>query len=191
WYRPRGRHRLARELERAGLTDVRWYWPWPRPSKGPAFWLPLDAPEALAFFLDQRRRSAPLRRRVPTTVWPLLRRLGLLGPLGVAARRPGGADAAADEPGRRHASGDRISWILLSGGHRTINKVVGMPVVRPASRPEVVVKFAGSDGEDEPLRHEYDVLQAVAAARPGQPGVPKAPFLDRPPPPPPPPPTLP
>ena len=179
WYRPRSRRRLARELERAGLNDVRWYWPWPRPSKGPAFWLPLDAPDALAFFLEQRRRSAPLRRRVPTAIWPLVRRLGLLVPLCAVARKPGGGPDAVDEALRRHAHGDRISWILLSGGRRTINKVVGLPVVHPAKRPAVVVKFARSGLEDDALRHEHDVLQAVEAARPAQPGVPKALFLER------------
>ena len=179
WYRLRSRRRLTRDLERAGLAGVRWYWPWPSPSKGPSFWLPLDAPDALAFFLAQRRRSAPLRRRLPTAVWPLVRRLGLLVPLCAVARKPGGADDAVDDAVRRHAAGDRISWILLSGGRRTVNKVVGLPVVRPASRPEVVVKFARSAVEDEALRHEQHVLQAVAAARPEQPGVPRALFLER------------
>lgn len=179
WYRVRRRRRLRRNLERAGLTDVRWYWPWPRPSKGPAFWLPLDAPDALAYFLGQRRRSAPLRRRVPTAVWPLVRRLGLLVPLCAVARKPGGGSDAVDQAVRRHVSGDRISWILLSGGRRTINKVVGLPVVRPASRPEVVVKFARSALEDEALRREHDILRAVAAVRPEHPGVPRALFLER------------
>jgi hypothetical protein len=179
WYRLHSRRRLTRDLDRAGLSDVRWYWPWPRPSKGAAFWLPLDAPNALSFFLQQRRRSAPLRRRVPTAIWPLVRRLGLLVPLCAVARKPGGVPDAVDEALRRHADGDRISWILLSGGRRAINKVVGLPVVSPASRPEVVVKFARSDMEDGALRHEHDVLQAVAAARPEQPGVPRALFLER------------
>lgn len=181
WYRPHigGRRRLARELERAGLTDVRWYWPWPWPSKAPTFWLPLDAPDALAFFLAQRHRSAPLRRRIPTAFWPLVRRLGLLVPLCAVARKPGGAPDAVDDALRRHADGGRISWILLSGGRRTINKVVGLPVVEPATRPDVVVKFARSAIEDEALRHEFDVLRAVEAARPDQRGIPRALFLER------------
>jgi hypothetical protein len=179
WHRLRRMGRLTRDLERAGFADVRWHWPWPRPSKGPAFWLPLDAPDALAYFLEQRHRSGSLRRRLPTAVWPLVRRLGLLAPLCAVARKPGGAPDAVDAAVRQHASGHRISWILLSGGRRTINKVVGLPVVSPASRPEVVVKFARSDVEDKPLRHEYDVLQTVAAVRPEQPGVPRALFLER------------
>jgi hypothetical protein len=181
WYRPRlgGRRRLTRALEVAGLTDVRWYWPWPRPSKAPTFWLPLDAPGALSFFLAQRHRAASLRRRIPTAIWPLVRRLGLLVPLCAVARRPGGMSDAVDEAVRRHAPGNRISWILLSGGRRTINKVVGLAVVEPATRPEVVVKFARSEIEDDALRHEFDVLRAVAAARPDHPGVPKALFLER------------
>ena len=178
WYRPRSRRRLTRDLERAGLVDVRWYWPWPRPSKSPAFWLPLDAPDSLAFFLAQRRRSAPLRRRIPTAVWPLVRRLGLLVPLCAIARKPGGKPDAVEGAIRGHVVGERISWILLSGGRRTINKVVGLPIVSPADRPHVVVKFARSSVEDPPLRHEFDVLNAVASARPEQPGIPRALFLE-------------
>ncbi|HEY2371350.1 MAG TPA: hypothetical protein VGH82_02260 [Gaiellaceae bacterium] len=181
WYRPRlgGRRRLTRELERTGLTDVRWYWPWPRPSKSPTFWLPLDAPDALAFFLAQRHRSASLRRRIPTAIWPIVRRLGLLVPVCAVSRKPGGISDPVDEAVRLHAAGGRVSWILLSGGRRTINKVVGLPVVEPAKRPQLVVKFARSAVEDEPLRHEFDVLRAVAAARPDQRGVPRALFLER------------
>lgn len=181
WYRPRlgGRRRLTRELEHAGLTDVRWYWPWPRPSKAPTFWLPLDAPGALAFFLAQRHRAASLRRRIPTAIWPLVRRLGLLVPLCAVARKPGGAHDAVDAAVRSHAQGDRISWLLLSGGRRTINKVVALAFVGHARRPQVVVKFARSAIEDDALSHEFDVLRAVEAARPQQPGVPKALFLER------------
>ncbi|HEX6788611.1 MAG TPA: hypothetical protein VF091_05150 [Gaiellaceae bacterium] len=181
WYRPHvgGRRRLTRELESAGLTDVRWYWPWPWPSKAPTFWLPLDAPDALAYFLEQRHRSAPLRRRIPTAIWPLVRQLGLLVPLCAVARKPGGAPDSVDQALRRQAGGGRISWILLSGGRRTINKVVGLPVVEPAKRPEVVVKFARSAIEDDSLQHEFEVLRAVEVARPSQPGIPKAVFLER------------
>ena len=181
WHRPQlgGRGRLDRRLEAAGFADNRWYWPWPRPSRGPAFWLPVDSPEALAYFLAQRQRSAPVRRRLLAAVWPWALRLRLLVPLCAVARKPGGSADAVESVVRQHSAGDVVSWILLVGGRRSINKVVGIPVARAAPRPELVVKFARSAAEEELLRHESDVLQLLASARPAQTGVPRALFLER------------
>lgn len=181
WYRPQlgGMQRLGRRLAAAGLEDVRWYWPWPRPSRRPVFWLPVDSPEALAYFLAQRRRAAPLRRRILAGVWPWALRLRLLVPLCAVARKPGGDADAVENAVREHSNGGAISWILLSGGRRTINKVVGLPVVHEAGQPELVVKFARTAAEEEPLRHESRVLQVLAAARPELAGVPRALFLER------------
>jgi hypothetical protein len=181
WYRPqlRGMQRLGRRLAAAGLEDVRWYWPWPRPSRHPVFWLPVDSPEALKYFLDQRRRAASLLRRLLAAVWPWALRLRLLVPLCAVARKPGGDADPVEAAVREHSNGGAISWILLSGGRRTINKVVGLPVVHEAGQPKLVVKFARTAAEEEPLRHESHVLQALAAARPELAGVPRALFLER------------
>jgi hypothetical protein len=181
WHRPQlgGRSRLDRRLERAGFGEIRWHWPWPRPSRGPAFWLPVDSPEALAYFLAQRQRAAPLRRRWLAAVWPLALRLRLLVPLCAVARKPGGSADAVEQAARQHSGGAPVSWILLVGGRRSINKVVGIPVARSARRPELVVKFARSAAEEELLRHESDVLQLLASARPEHVGVPRALFLER------------
>ncbi len=182
WRRPQlgGRGRLGRALEAAGLEAVRWYWPWPRPGRRPAFWLPLDSPEALAFFLAPRRGVATRRRRLLAAAWPWALRLRLLAPLCATARKPGG-DADAVESAVRHHSGNggTVSWTLLTGGRRSVNKVVGLPVVHPATRPQLVVKFARSATEEEPLRNESEVLRLLAAARPELSGVPKALFLER------------
>src|SRR5579859_2436557 len=54
WYAPRagGAHGLRKALETQGFTDVACYWPWPIPDRAPAqFWLPVEAPQALRYFL--------------------------------------------------------------------------------------------------------------------------------------------
>lgn len=172
WYRPRlgGRTRLTRRLEAAGMEGVTWHWPWPPPGRGPAFWLPLDSPEALSFFLGPRRRAEQWWRRLLAAVWPWALRLRLLAPLCAVARKKGGlGDARAES----------ASWILLTGGRRSINKVIGFPFVSPASRPERVVKFARSSDEEAALLHEAKILRLLADSRPRLTGVPRVLFLER------------
>jgi hypothetical protein len=181
WYRPQlgGTRRLGRRLAAAGLEDVRWYWPWPRPSSRPVFWLPVDSPEALAYFLGQRRRAAPLRRRLLAAVWPWALKLRLLVPLCAVARKPGGGADVVENAVLHHSRGDAVSWILLTGGRRSINKVVGLPIGHAAGKPQLVVKFARTAAEEEALQHESHVLQLLADARPELTGAPKALFLAR------------
>ena len=182
WHRPQlgGRRRLSQALEAAGLEAVRWHWPWARPGHRPAFWLPLDSPAALAFFLAPRRGAATRRRRLLAAAWPWALRLRLLAPLCATARKPGGAADAVETAVRHHSGGaGTVSWILLTGGRRSVNKVVGLPVVHPATRPQLVVKFARSETEEEPLRNESEILRLLAAARPELGGVPKSLFIER------------
>jgi hypothetical protein len=100
-------------------------------------------------------------------------------PLCAVARKPGGGADAVENAVREHSGSGAFSWILLTGGRRTINKVVGLPVVHEAGKPRLVVKFARTAAEEEPLRHESRVLQELAAARPDLTGVPRALFLER------------
>ena len=182
WRRPQfgGRGRLGRALEDAGLEAVRWHWSWPRPDRRPAFWLPLDSPNALAHFLAPRRADPTQRRRLLAAAWPWALRLRLLAPLCATAQKPGGsADAVEDAVHQHSGGGGTVSWILLTGGRRSVNKVVGLPVVHPAAQPQIVVKFARSETEEEPLRNESEVLRLLAAARPALRGIPKALFLER------------
>jgi Ser/Thr protein kinase RdoA (MazF antagonist) len=162
WSRPRpgGCRTLTRLLEHVGLAEVRCYWAWPRPDRGAQFWLPVDAGEALGFFLRPRRRG--LRGRLRVRLWLAAARLGILAPLSTVARRP------AEEP-----ADDGTSWLLLTGGRRSTNKVVGLRVTAGAHVPEAVVKFARSAAEEESLRREQRVLEELARARADLRGVPK------------------
>jgi hypothetical protein len=175
----RGPHRSRRLLEAAGFTDVRCYWPWPRPDQGaPQFWLPLDAPAAATFFLgrsNDARRS--LRGRLLRVLWRCAARLGILVPICSVARVPtapnGGASLAATP------SQPRLSWLLLTGGKRSVNKVVGLGFGDDDVRPTFAVKFARSASEEDGLRREARTLVALEECRPQLAGVPRVVFLER------------
>jgi hypothetical protein len=167
WRRPRlgGPARIRKRLEAAGFSNVRCWWPWPLPDRGaPQFWLPIDAPAATEFFLRSRRRSAI------TAVWRAAARLGVLAPLCTVARK-----ASGDEPEEEHL----LHWLLLTGGRRSINKVVGLVFAGSAPEPELAVKFARSESEEEPLRREASVLELLADTRPELRGLPRVKFLER------------
>jgi len=169
-----GRQRKARRaLERAGFVDVRFYWPGPRRGASPLFWLGLDSPEAAAHLLllrPPRSRAGALLR----PLWRLARRLGALAPLWVLARAPGaGAEEpeAVDELGALAPTGS--DWLLLTGGQRSINKVVGLPFSPGADEPKTVVKLARIPEADAALAREAAVLRTLAEEQPGVRGVPR------------------
>jgi hypothetical protein len=101
WYSPLagGAQKISRRLESAGFTDVACYWPWPVPSYSPAlFWLPLNAPGAVRYFISNRpRRTGALARAGASglkVLWKFGRKAGLLAPVCVTASKaiPGGVD---------------------------------------------------------------------------------------------------
>jgi hypothetical protein len=169
-----GRWRARRRLTRAGFADVRIYWRWPPVRRmPPQFWLPLDSGAALRQFLALR----PPRSRVQS----LIRRLwwaavgaGVLAPLCVLARRPaeGTVKNYPNDELERLLPTPR-SWLLLTGGHRSVNKVVGLPFGQDHPRPQVIVKFARVSEAERGLEREAEVLQALAARRPGRRGIPR------------------
>jgi Phosphotransferase enzyme family len=164
-----GSARLARRaLRRAGFPDVRLYWPGPLRRHSPQFWLPLGSAAAAVHLLAQRpprtRAQALLR-----PIWRLARRLGALAPVWVLARAPGGEAAGGpvdDLPGM-------ASGLLLTGGERSINKVVGLPFDGGAGEPQTVLKFARIPEGDAALDREATALRVLEAERPAVPGVPR------------------
>ena len=190
WHLPRpgGAWRARRALRRAGFEEVRLHWPWPPPQwSSPQFWLPLDSAAAAEHLLALRpahRRRDPLLRRL----WRLARLVGALAPLCAVGRRSpeSGADAAAaeeietlldalalgEEPYASGSPGQRL-WLLLTGGNRSINKVVGLPFSARDPVPRLVVKFARVAEAEPPLRHEAEVLRTLELERPDLPGIPR------------------
>lgn len=176
---PGSSRRARRALQRAGFVDVRLHWAWPPTRRGAQLWLPLDAPAA-AGFLFRLRPAADRRRALARGLWSLAAAAGALAPLSAIARKPGGEpepqgeiEAALDGlPGRGPRRRDR-SWLLLTGGRRSINKVVGIPFEEGAGTPDLVVKFARVAEAERGLEREAAVLREIEAERPGLPGVPR------------------
>jgi hypothetical protein len=174
WRRPSpGGVRRARErLLGAGFSDVRVYWPGPLPTRPPQFWLPLSSPAAIAYVLAQR----PPRSRPQALLRPLWRTAlaaGVLAPLWAVARAPdaqGGAGPADEIEALLPAD---AALLLLSGGRRSINKVIGLAFEEARPQPSLAVKFARVAEAESGLEREAEVLQLLETERPDLPGVPR------------------
>jgi glycosyltransferase involved in cell wall biosynthesis len=163
--RPGKARRLRRRAEAAGYTDVRVYWAGPLPHRPPQFWLPLDSEEAVDHLLESRAPRS-LFGRVLRGLWSIARRAGLLAPLFVVGRPPG--EAADDLPVPVSSP-----LLLLTTGHRSINKAVGLAFQPGVGKPTQAVKFARVPEAEPGLEREAAVLKALAGQRPGLAGIPK------------------
>jgi len=159
--RPAAARRAAARMRAAGLEDVRVLWPGPRLFGEPEFWLALDDAMATGVLLERRPPSSAIQAML-RPVWRVAARAGLLSPLCAIGRTPGG------EGGIRAFD----SALLLTGGKRSINKVVGLRL-DDAGEASAVVKFARVAAADEALAREAEALRAIEAERPGLPGVPR------------------
>lgn len=169
--------RLRRELEAAGLERAVFYHPWPSPADA-RLWLPLEARGARAFFAGQRpspsRLRARLRARVLHRLARLRLRLGLPTPVCAVARK-----APPAEPGFLHpvraawtewglgAEPGELSALLLTGGPRSVSKLVGLVFAEPDPTPRLAVKIARTPEAVATLRQEAAVLEALHGVRPG------------------------
>jgi hypothetical protein len=169
--RPLGARRAAARLRRAGLADVRVLWAGPVPHRTPQFWLSLDSPEALSHLLGNRparsTRQAALR-----PLWRACARAGLLTPLCAIGRVPG-EEAETPQDGIEAAFPATGGQLLLTGGQRSINKVVGLPFAGSAGEPPAVAKFSRVPTADAALEREAAALRTLERDRPGVTGVPR------------------
>jgi hypothetical protein len=193
---PGARKRVRRRLAAAGFVDVRCYWCWPTPGQGqPSFWLPLDAPGALRHFLATRAPGLGLlartRNAIRRRVWQRLFRLGMLGSLCVTACTPPDPKCGRAHPvmetirdrwvgwGLGPTPPNNLSVVLLTGGERAINKVVGLVGAEPQGQPRVALKMARTEEARTGLNREATVLSILNARRAGNvPGVPQVLFFD-------------
>jgi hypothetical protein len=166
---PVARGRIRRRLERVGFRDVRFYWAWPvSSSRLPAFWLRVDRSRTFSWLVRSRQHrrtlSARLRAAVLIATGEVARRTGLLRPVWVLARKPGRLEPV-----------DASAVVLLTGGHRSINKVVALRANHPQSAPDTVVKMARTPEARAGLVHEARILSTL----PPIPGVPRLVHFDR------------
>jgi glycosyltransferase involved in cell wall biosynthesis len=163
--RPGAARRARRRLEADGFTDVRVYWAGPLPHRPPNYWLPLDSPEAVRYLLAGGRLGS-LPGLVLRAVWRFARKAGLLVPIYVVGRPPGAA--AGDDV---DLSGGPL--LLLTGGHRSINKAVGLVFEEGGEKPTAAVKFARVAEAEPGLKHEAEVLRRLGRERRDLEGVPR------------------
>ncbi len=169
--RPGASRRAAARLRRAGFSDVRVLWPGPAARHSPQFWLQLDAPAAAAHLLAQRPPGSAVQRAL-RPLWRAAARLGLLSPLCAIGRLPGGeGEPEADEIEAAFPGGG--AQLLLTGGGRSINKVVGLPFAAEVAVPGAIVKFSRVPAADRALEREASVLRAIERDRPAVTGVPR------------------
>jgi glycosyltransferase involved in cell wall biosynthesis len=164
--RPRRVRQVRRRFEAVGYSDVRVYWAGPLPHRLPQFWLPVESPEAVKYLL-QSRRTGSIGGSVLRLLWRLAYGLGLLTPLYVVGRRPGGVGWGDDLPAPVSAP-----LLLLTTGHRSINKVVGL-AFEGGAKPTAAVKFARVADAEPGLKREALVLGRLGEERPGLAGVPR------------------
>src|SRR5262245_14845165 len=192
-----------------GAVTCYWAWPWPSralarfwvPLQAPGGleYFAGSRPEPRTVF---RRLGSWILR----FAWRLSTRLGLGLPICAVARKQGSQTSLATgatesqlqvrgasqpEPWffemiRDGWSGwdlgprpDRLSWLVLTGGSRTISKIVGLVFAEPHSRPRLAVKMPRVSESRDMLRKEAAILRAVHELRPGGVrGVPRVLFFD-------------
>ena len=164
--RPGGIGRARRRAEAAGYADVRAYWGGPLPHRPPQFWLPLEVDEATDYLLATRAPRSFLAGAL-RHLWCLVRGAGLLAPIYVVGRRPGGADEGAIP------LPPSSPLLLLTTGHRSINKAVGLAFEDGSEKPTTAVKFARVAEAEPGLEREAAVLRRLGEERPDLAGIPR------------------
>jgi len=192
WRRPRlrGAARATAALAGAGFQQIACYWPWPlSASGGPRYWIPLGAPGAAAYVQSGNRTEGALLQRVAAASAHAARdaALGLRCTRPVCAiglRPPAGADAPVPWL-RTNWSGWAVgaapanpSRLLLTGGPRSVSKVVTLVFDEPDPHPRLVIKAPRVPESFGPLQREAAVLTALGRRPPPAlpPGVPRCLF---------------
>jgi hypothetical protein len=182
-----GAPKVERVLRAAGFEDIACYRPWPAAGASPVFWIPVGARGASAYVRSRQRLRGGRVRRLLTESRRhardlLLGRLG--GPICALARRAGTpasgelAPSAWLRDGWPHwGLGDapgRLSTLLVTGGPRSVSKVVVLAFAEPSPVPLVAVKAPRVNEASAGVRREGDALASLAARRlGGVPGVPR------------------
>ena len=167
--------------ERSGFGNIRCYWPWPAPPDAEV-WVPLNAPQVFDYYerVDRHVYSG-LKHRLGTQVRRTRARRKIsserANPICVIAQKPG-VNAATDSPAVLAAvreagvDGRRVTVALMTGGPRSISKVVGLGFAADSAEPVFAIKWSRVPESEPGLRREADALAASHAHRPA-PGVPR------------------
>jgi hypothetical protein len=186
-WRPRvgGARRVERALREARFEAVACYRPWPASAALPVYWIPVDSPGATAYVRSRRRLRGGRVRRI--LAGARRRALGMAraqyaSPICAVARRAGGPRSGGFEPEAWLREGwldwglgptpSRLSTLLVTGGPRSISKVVMLAFAEPSPIPRVAVKAPRVERAATGIRSEGAVLASLAG-RLSVPGVPR------------------
>jgi hypothetical protein len=182
-----GVRRVERALHAAGFEEVACYRRWPASAALPVFWIPVDSPGAAAYVRSRGwLRGGRVRRLLAggrRLAHDLLR--GRMGRPVCAIARCSGAPLPGESPpaawlregwtewGLGTEPG-RLSTLLVTGGPRSVSKVVLLAFAEPSPRPVVAIKAPRVEDAAAGIRREGDALASLASRRPGGvPGVPR------------------
>ena len=168
-------------VERAGFQRVRCYTPWPAPPHAEV-WIPLDAPQVFDYYerVDRHVYSG-LKHRLGARVRRSRARKKIsretANPICALAQKPGEGvhtdspvvAAAVRETG---TSGSAVRIGLMTGGPRSISKIVGLGFIAESASPSFAIKWPRVAESEAGLRREADALAASHSRGPA-PGVPR------------------
>lgn len=180
-----GARRVERALRAAGFVEVTCYRPWPASAPLPVYWIPIGASGAAAYVRSRRRLPGGRVRRLVAGVRRRARdfaRGRFSRPICAIARRRGGPRSGELDPAawlRANWSEwdlgptpERLSLLLVTGGPRSVSKVVLLAFAEPDPIPKVAVKAPRMEEAAQGIRSEGEVLASLAG-RGTVPGVPR------------------
>ncbi len=182
---------LRARFRSAGFDELELYWPCPS-FRRPWFWLPLGSVAAVGYVHATRLPAATAVRRAIDrplrAAWRWAAEHERLWPVCAVAwvsTAPGGTGPLIGRIAQDWGSWglgappDRLSWMLLTRGSRSINKVVGLVFAEPDPWPRMVVKLPRTPEVHDSLRREAGVLSALHRRVPGGlAGAPRVLFCD-------------
>ena len=190
---PMGPPAIRQRLLRMGFESVACFAPWPRPARRlPSAWVPLEIGGALRYLVARKGVARSWTQRllegVRRTGWAVRTWLGVGSPICAIARKPFSATAQPGDPAP-HADclddirdqwenwglGPRpsaLSWLLLTGGRRSINKVVRL-IFAGSDQPWLVLKMPRIAEATAGLRREGQVLHELQTTGRAIGGMPK------------------
>jgi hypothetical protein len=182
-----GVHLVDRQLREAGFAEVTCYRPWPAFPRLPVYWIQLGASGAAAYVRSRLRLRGGRIRRLLTGL-----RDGLWGRgrggyratiCAIAYRTPDPRRKDLDPVGwlEHHwaewglgAIPARLSTVLVTGGPRTVSKVVLLAFAEPSPIPVIAIKAPRVDAATPGILRESDALATLTGpASPRVVGIPR------------------
>jgi hypothetical protein len=185
-----GVRRVERALHAAGFLDVTCYRAWPATAALPVYWIPLGARGAGAYVRTRRRLRGGRVRRFIAGARQRMRNLmrgRYVSPICAIARRPGGSVSEGLEPAAwlrarwpewgLGPAPEELSALLVTGGPRSVSKVVLLAFAEPSPTPLIAVKAPRVEEAAAGIRREGAVLEGLLVRRAGHvPGTPRVLF---------------